>query len=254
MALLPAVLYAYWRKSGGGATWWMVCSGRKRRTKRRGRYEEHLGSSLHQDHSALANQLHNGLSVYIDAMGREEAMALQSSSSSSSGPAFGISVSLFLVTIDANCVGGLLGETFRPSYTKEKVSPSIAGQTAIVSSSRINFFIICHFVGWTEQAADRKWQVPRKWLVLEANPLGEGEFGTVVRATVTASGGISGTSQSFCSAWAECIATILGGCLNGGEGRTAAAEGRVCHQPRPKRFWPVIFFCLFVFLGGENFD
>lgn len=92
LALLPAALLLYWRKRSAGSSsvaWWMPCL----RKRRRGRYEErHLGSSSHHNHSALVNQLHNGLSVYIDAVGRDELLIQQSSSSLPSLP-FGISVS-----------------------------------------------------------------------------------------------------------------------------------------------------------------
>ena len=40
---------------------------------------------------------------------------------------------------------------------------------------------------------DRKWQIPRKWLVLE-HSLGEGEFGRVVRASVTSAAAIPGST------------------------------------------------------------
>lgn len=43
------------------------------------------------------------------------------------------------------------------------------------------------------QATDRKWEIPRKWLIIdEKTPLGEGEFGQVMRATVTSVTGIGG--------------------------------------------------------------
>jgi hypothetical protein len=43
----------------------------------------------------------------------------------------------------------------------------------------------------SEQVADRKWEIPREWLIIEQT-LGEGEFGKVVRASVTSVTGISG--------------------------------------------------------------
>jgi hypothetical protein len=47
---------------------------------------------------------------------------------------------------------------------------------------------------------DRKWEIPRKWLIIDQMPLGEGEFGQVLRATVTSVTGISGktTHYLFC--------------------------------------------------------
>ena len=42
------------------------------------------------------------------------------------------------------------------------------------------------------QASDRKWEIPRKWLIIDKTPLGEGEFGQVMRATVTSVTGICG--------------------------------------------------------------
>ena len=42
------------------------------------------------------------------------------------------------------------------------------------------------------QVTDRKWEIPRKWLIIDKTPLGEGEFGKVMRATVTSVTGIGG--------------------------------------------------------------
>ena len=43
---------------------------------------------------------------------------------------------------------------------------------------------------------DRKWEIPRKWLIIDQMPLGEGEFGQVLRATVTSVTGISGKKKN----------------------------------------------------------
>ncbi len=42
------------------------------------------------------------------------------------------------------------------------------------------------------QMTDHKWEIPRKWLIIDKTPLGEGEFGQVMRATVTSVTGIGG--------------------------------------------------------------
>lgn len=49
------------------------------------------------------------------------------------------------------------------------------------------------FLPFGISATDRKWEIPRKWLIIdEKTPLGEGEFGQVMRATVTSVTGIGG--------------------------------------------------------------
>ncbi|XP_046644788.1 proto-oncogene tyrosine-protein kinase receptor Ret-like [Daphnia pulicaria] len=49
------------------------------------------------------------------------------------------------------------------------------------------------FLSFGISATDRKWEIPRKWLIIdEKTPLGEGEFGQVMRATVTSVTGIGG--------------------------------------------------------------
>ena len=55
--------------------------------------------------------------------------------------------------------------------------------------------MIGFIVGYFFQVMDRKWEIPRKWLVIDQMPLGEGEFGQVLRATVTSVTGISGKQQ-----------------------------------------------------------
>lgn len=53
-------------------------------------------------------------------------------------------------------------------------------------------FDIVDVVPCLSKASDRKWEIPRKWLILDKTPLGEGEFGQVMRATVTSVTGIGG--------------------------------------------------------------
>lgn len=81
------------------------------------------------------------------------------------------------------------GADDRDQQHSSLLSFSLSVNKCMMDSSRV-FHSICQLN--SSQASDRKWEIPRKWLIIDKTPLGEGEFGQVMRATVTSVTGISG--------------------------------------------------------------
>jgi len=135
--------------------WWFLCS-KKRGT---GRFIEQGVSFSATRHQQQREANATNLSVYIDELGRREEQ------SSFYSTHLGISVSNYISLSVLYC------------HDNNRLA------------------MIGFIVGYFFQVMDRKWEIPRKWLVIDQMPLGEGEFGQVLRATVTSVTGILGKQQ-----------------------------------------------------------